>query len=208
MKKTRKIKAFTLAETLITLMIIGVIAVMTVPALKEHSDEVKYVTAAKKAYASVNSAATAIEARHTDMAFWDCGEKTKKWFSEVLNAGPNSGAASWDHLQLDGTAISGNPTVTPDFYTLDGMAWQIGGTKGKCWVTVDTNGEKDPNITGIDQVQFLVGRSDNGNDFGVYPKGTPDHATDEGWCTFYIIKNDKMPWLREIGKGANCAAYY
>ena len=46
----RTIKAFTLAEVLITLMIIGVISAITIPTLKKVSDDYTYVTAAKKAY--------------------------------------------------------------------------------------------------------------------------------------------------------------
>ncbi len=47
---TNKIKktAFTLAEVLVTLMIIGVIAAMTVPTLKKSADMEEYVTGCKK----------------------------------------------------------------------------------------------------------------------------------------------------------------
>ena len=43
-----KKSAFTLAETLLTLSIIGVIAALTIPALKEYQEEVRYVAATKK----------------------------------------------------------------------------------------------------------------------------------------------------------------
>ena len=49
MKKNIKIKAFTLAEVLLTLIIIGVISALTVPSLKNYSDETKYVAATQKA---------------------------------------------------------------------------------------------------------------------------------------------------------------
>ena len=45
MKKFCRKKAFTLAEVLLTLVVVGVISVLTVPTLKNHSDEAKYVAA-------------------------------------------------------------------------------------------------------------------------------------------------------------------
>lgn len=202
MKKFKN--AFTLAETLITLMIVGVIAVMTIPALKDHSDESKYVAAIKKAYSSVSSAATAIEARHTDMAFWDCGARTKQWFSEVLNTTPNTGRTQWALLSLNG---SQSGTIAPDFITADGMAWQISGSTGVCQVIIDTNGPQQPNVIGIDQAMFRVGRSANGTDYGVYPDGTPNHTSGGSFCTNRVIQRGNMPWLRQIGKANSCTGY-
>lgn len=203
-----KKNAFTLAETLITLMIIGVVAVLTIPALKDHSDEAKYVAAVKKAYSSVNSAATAIEARHTDMAFWDCSTKTIEWFKEVVNTVPNTGDSSWEHLSLSGNADGyGAGKITPSFISADGMSWEITGSKGQCKIIIDTNAQQPPNITGIDQVMFRVGKSTNGVDYGVYPSGTNGHDSNTTWCTSKIILTGKMPWLREIGKANSCSSY-
>ncbi|MBQ2870396.1 type II secretion system protein, partial [bacterium] len=53
--KALKRKAFTLAETLITLSIIGVIAAMTVPTLMSNIDKQTYVTGAKKAYSQLQN---------------------------------------------------------------------------------------------------------------------------------------------------------
>lgn len=202
----KKLCAFTLAETLITLMIIGVIAAVTIPTIKDHSDEAKYVALAKKAHASVQNAAGTIEARHTDMAFWDCGTKTRKWFQEVLNTIPYTGPETWDHLALSGSAPYGWDYYA-DFLTADGMTWIVTGTSGKCDVRIDVNGPSEPNVTGIDQVAFRVGLSDNGVDYGVFPRGTPGHAPDSGWCTYRILQTGKMPWLRDVGKVETCAAY-
>ncbi len=43
-------KGFTLAEVLITLGIIGIIAAMTIPTLLQNTDEAQLKTAWKKAY--------------------------------------------------------------------------------------------------------------------------------------------------------------
>lgn len=49
-------KAFTLAEVLITLGIIGVIAAMTIPTLIQNTQKEQYITSLKKAYAQLNQA--------------------------------------------------------------------------------------------------------------------------------------------------------
>lgn len=56
MKIKFRLSAFTLAETLVTLMIIGVIASITIPGLKKSADSAKTVAQVKKAYSTLNSA--------------------------------------------------------------------------------------------------------------------------------------------------------
>ena len=51
-----KIKAFTLAEVLITLVIIGVIVAITVPSLMNNTNAQEYRSALKKAISAVNQA--------------------------------------------------------------------------------------------------------------------------------------------------------
>jgi len=46
-----KIKGFTLAEVLITLGIIGVVAALTIPILINNANKAEYVTALKRSYA-------------------------------------------------------------------------------------------------------------------------------------------------------------
>lgn len=49
-------KAFTLAEVLITLGIIGIVAAMTIPTLQNNNQKTQYVTGLKKAYTMFNQA--------------------------------------------------------------------------------------------------------------------------------------------------------
>ncbi len=214
MKKNQKLKAFTLAETLITLMVIGVIAVMTIPTLKDHSDEVQYVTAAKKAYAAVTNATQAVEAKHTESYFWNFTDaKTLRWYNEVVNTIPNPDPAhtSWTIVTIDGNTYT---TFTPSLWTADGMAWQLttpdngcGNKGGK--ILVDTNGSKQPNTVGIDVHGFIIGhRSCKAAAFGVYAMGDGcnDGSTNFA-CTAYAIREGKMPWFREPGKYTSCAPF-
>lgn len=54
--KLKRSAAFTLAEVLITLGIIGIVAAMTIPTLQNNSQKTEYLTALKKAYAITNQA--------------------------------------------------------------------------------------------------------------------------------------------------------
>lgn len=53
---TNRHTGFTLAEVLITLGIIGVVAALTIPALIQNSQKQEYVTKLKKAYSTINQA--------------------------------------------------------------------------------------------------------------------------------------------------------
>lgn len=53
--------AFSLAEIVVTLMIIGVIAAMTIPSLQEDARRRGYVAGCKKAYSTITNAVTLTE---------------------------------------------------------------------------------------------------------------------------------------------------
>jgi len=56
MKKTPITKGFTLAEVLITLGVIGIVAALTIPTIMNYTFEKQSVSAAKKTYATLSSA--------------------------------------------------------------------------------------------------------------------------------------------------------
>lgn len=67
--KSLKRKAFTLAETLITLSIIGVIAALTVPTLVANSQEAGFRSAFLKNYSIISNAY--IQSIRNGVPFWD-----------------------------------------------------------------------------------------------------------------------------------------
>ena len=60
MKKSANDRAFTLAEVLIALVIIGIIAALTVPTLMHKVEKQGYVSGLKKAYSILNNATNMI----------------------------------------------------------------------------------------------------------------------------------------------------
>lgn len=70
----RLLKGFTLAEVLITLGIIGVVAAMTIPTLMTKYQQEVYVTKMKSTYSLFQQAFRAAEAEHGDPTGWDFGE--------------------------------------------------------------------------------------------------------------------------------------
>ena len=80
-------KAFTLAEVLLTLMVIGVIALVTLPTLFANYDEQERISRAKKGYATLANAMTMVKAWGGDYIFDvknDSDENMREWYEEFL----------------------------------------------------------------------------------------------------------------------------
>ncbi len=195
-------KAFTLAETLLTLTIIGVIAAMTVPAMKDHSDVQTYIALTKKAYSSAQAATSALESKNGDLEFWSWSDesKLKSLYEGTMNTLPGN-IENYATYSMDGNDWS-SINSTKWFQTTDGMTWYIsnhqngkkgpGGAQIYGIIYVDNNGPKGPNRVGIDVHGFTVSTD------GVNPIGDSIHDQVEAWsCTNYVIKHGKMPWYSD-----------
>lgn len=80
-------KAFTLSEVLITLVIIGVVAALTIPVLQENYLEQERIAKVKKSYSMLANAMTLVKADGGDMVFEvanDSDENMRNWFEEYL----------------------------------------------------------------------------------------------------------------------------
>lgn len=139
-----KKSGFTLAEVLVTLMIIGVIAAMTIPSLMQSTAQQEYKAAFKKAMSMVNQAVTLNYALDGEDGTDFTGESFYDLMVKRLNVM---------------SSISGDKAV----YTADGMYFRAaasggglsaascaveggGGTNNVCSVvTIDVNGMKGPN---------------------------------------------------------------
>ena len=182
MKRLFSLSAFTLAETLLTLVIIGVVAAMTIPSLKHHADEQKFVAYTQKAFAEVSNATARLETKYGEVQFWDSSNlnTVKGYYSSVLDIVPFPNT-SWNT-----SSITANDTgaVTYHFKTNNGFTWSVNQVsyKGKnvVGITVDVNGQNDPNVEGIDIHSFYI---------------LNDKIEPASNCTKYVLKTNKMPWL-------------
>ncbi|MDD3238110.1 MAG: type II secretion system protein [Candidatus Gastranaerophilales bacterium] len=139
-------KAFTLAEVLITLVIIGVIAALTIPALLQNTQQQEYKTAALKALSTISNA--------TSMAY----AKDGVTFDDLMDMTPDERTSELESmmqvsdrdvsLEFDASKAQGSSDYSLEgFSTTDGMLWGIS-TQG---IWVDVNGSKGPNIAANSQ---------------------------------------------------------
>ena len=152
--------AFTLAEVLITLGIIGVVAAMTMPSLMNSTQGAQYKAAYKKALSALSQAVT-LNVALDDYNFADVSAGTTDkdytiW--NMLNARMNvvkTSTGGFGYTITDG----GDEIDTSSNYTLffnDGIAFNYDNnaanctidptkTKNECTGFIDVNGEKAPN---------------------------------------------------------------
>ena len=187
-------RAFTLAEVLITLGIIGVVAAMSIPSLINNVRATKLKSQFNKAHAEVQLAfkmmADNESVAPSDYPRLDGGDKTfYKEFIKYFNSGFDCGVA---HA---GAHISNLPCypLNKNYRTLDGKTkvnsgWlddgQIGlmdGTLvlfenyvGKLWLSIDINGYNNPpNQWGVDLFTFEA------TDDGLIPMGNAKTSFNE-----------------------------
>lgn len=142
MKKT--FLAFTLAEVLVTLGIIGIVAAMTIPTLQANFQKQEYVTSLKKAYTSLNQAFMQMSADmgcpgdlvctgllSSSVTVQDFGEELSKYFKlvvkncETTSTGCFSSSIAYNY---DGTGSRSAILDYVDryrFITADGMAFFV-----------------------------------------------------------------------------------
>ena len=76
LKNTKKFIAFTLAETLIVMGIIGVVAALTIPNLNSSTGNAEKITKLKKVYAELNEAQSRAVAIYGPLATWFINDTT------------------------------------------------------------------------------------------------------------------------------------
>lgn len=189
-----KNKAFTLAEVLITLGIIGVVAALTLPSLIQKQNEKATVTALKKFYSTISQAYMMAKNEHGNISVWFVStglglpennqiliDNLKPYLKITKECKGEKGCfPASKYYAIDGTLKSNrnDDTVTYKIVTSDGMsvafysygnvARDIGeGLMQKSFaaINVDLNGFKKPNIYGVDYFTFIL------TEEGVVPYG-------------------------------------
>ena len=165
------IKGFTLAEVLITLGIIGVVAALTIPTLISKYQETQFKAAYKKAYADLNQvllqAFANNEIPYRTSRYSE--NSTQKEFDLIKKGFKVSKSCELDNFYecwSDGDTLCGgecSPDVENGLPTPTLSRWAFVDLAGRAWAPysrneniylVDTNGSSKPNIFGQDRWIF------------------------------------------------------
>ena len=205
--------AFTLAEVLVTLGIIGVVASMTLPSLVQKQQEKVTVARVKKAYSILQEAFLMAVQKNGTPDQWgatgmyeasshiftarkfipymkvtaDCtGMNTRQVYKKCTTVYNDS--ASFASIKIaDGTTVI--------FRRWNGLCnSQFGSSKmlkNVCGsISIDTNATGKPNVEGKDIFSFYLTKN------GIYPVGTEmDNISMKKYCT------RSMPWGQLVGSG-------
>lgn len=159
--------AFTLAEVLVTLGIIGVVSAMTIPTLMQNHQRTTYVTQLHKVYNEVSQAAQMVltdsnaaslkesKLRRQGISYFFNYFKT----TQTCAGSDTSDCFASDYTNMNGTAITLSNTIpsTAQCAVLaSGAAICMSGSSSYTVVT-DINGKAGPNILGRDLFSFILG---------------------------------------------------
>ena len=162
-------KGFTLAETLITIGIIGVVAALTLPTLMTNIQDKIFIFRFKKIYSQLNevskllnidfSEAYAAECRlYDDICLMELFQQKMKVAkvckTRAIDNGCKASAKYKDGSTNNGLIDNLTLQLRPAFLTLDGYSIQFRfheiNNKHWGWLQIDVNGLAKPNIMGRD----------------------------------------------------------
>ncbi len=169
-------KAFTLAEVLVTLGIIGVVSAMTVPALMQNHQKKTYVTQIHKVYNELQQAAqqymtdkNALNLREAGLTSNEALDNFVKTYFKVVNDCGSSQQPCFasNYKKKSGTDLGKGTGQQLNVTIASGVSFGFGlastGTADNSRVAifdVDINGPQGPNIAGRDV--FILGLFNNG----------------------------------------------
>ncbi len=202
-----KIKAFTLAEVLITLGIIGVIAAFTIPTLLANYKKEQTVVQLKKAYSELSQAAQLSVAQNGDIKNWDYTLSSNKFFNKYFLDFIKIDTQSLYNVYQKGiTYKSLNGKIERNYTPLHNSAQIVTLASGtqifldstpikttlyRKTLLIDLNGFKGPNKFGVDVFVF-----------GITPDGVLPHQWDDGEP--YNIRRDRNALRGGSGQNYRC----
>lgn len=202
-------KGFTLAEVLITLGIVGIVAALTIPVLMQNIQNWQFKEAAKSAFSKAsqsiqlmkNDTGGTLSGYYSDSAsFYNDYRKFVKIAQDCTTRCVTATGTSDVYDTLLGDQAQ-TWLMASQFITPDGMFWGLYNNEtGAIYIVVDVNGYiKKPNAYGIDTFIFqLIG--DNllplgakGTNYGTWPAtycNRTDHNSLQGYtCMFYLTQS-------------------
>lgn len=215
-----KFIAFTLAETLIVMGIIGVVAALTIPNLNSSTADKEKVAKVKKVYSNLNDALGRAEAVYGPVSEWTkddanvtaqttrIGERLTEFMKLSKNCGAKGAAGATDYCfsagalyTMNGTKSSIWPDTNTEFYTAtlaDGTGLVISTrnlTNNRLfWATINIDGKTKRSTYGKNTFEFYA-LEDQG--IVTYsPEACLASLTSGSSCAGWIIQNDNMDYLK------------
>ena len=216
---TKKLFAFTLAETLIVMGVIGVVAALTLPNLNSSTNNKEKVAKVKKIYQNLDDAfgrATAVYGPYEEWPATDSIQESNliynrlKEFMKISKDCGTESSGCFDKYKISSYYIDEEVNINgPSLILSDGTALAIMGTS----VSVDIDGPNNGTGTlGKDVFLFEIEQDDNGN-YTIKPEGFGFSSSGilrnclkyRLRCTAWVINNGNMDYLYadENGKCEN-----
>lgn len=163
----KQFTAFTLAETLITLGIIGIVAAMTIPTIMVNYQKQVTVTQLQKNYSALTEAVKLSIIDNGEISNWvfpvtiSNADMTNflntyiyPYLQNIKNCPLLKNCSTVDRYNLKYEVIFDNTSVNPAVLLNDGtLLWGVAGLPNNrlwTWIYIDINGDKYPNILGKD----------------------------------------------------------
>lgn len=177
--------AFTLAEVLITLGIIGIVAAMTLPAITANTRKKETSARIKKFYSTMQQAIMRSEVDNSESIYWEKNSEIRDEngvSDNVANAAEGEKFFNLyikpyiKYLSVDKATSEDNDIKNYELKVtmLDGsiMYWH----HGSCIdMIIDVNGERNPNKSGYDRFTFLLCKE---------PASKTHCGNNKHWCSY------------------------
>lgn len=206
---------FTLAEVLITLSIIGLIAALTTPNLLNNTNEKELITQFQKTYSTLQQAYIMASQENGTADTWADAQTTYNYLKPYLNIIENCPKTYGCFPNIGYKTIKGTPYTSNNYYGSNYYKARLEDGTSLLFVPpweslvvlyVDTNGDKAPNQWGEDLFAFLLTTKAEAPSITGYSSwwaGTnfcskTKDATgwiDGGSCSTWIIKHGNMDYL-------------
>mgnify|MGYP000868936177 FL=1 len=219
--------AFTLAETLIVMGIIGVVAALTIPNLNSSTADKEKVAKVMKAYSDISDAIGRAEAVYGPVNEWQqldtnetsqikrLGERITEFMKTSKTCGMNKSQGCIGRKIYDKTSnefiffnLAGDSSDWGYKVILaDGMSLSISGVYGTGdWLFLfDIDGpNKGPSMLGKDIFSFTIVRNSSPTELRPDPKSTTtslNNCFQAGFCTEWVVNNGNLDYLKADTSG-------
>ena len=136
---------FTLTEVLITLSIVGIIAALTIPSMTQNVSKQQVGPALAKAVNNLENANRKVLADQGAIRLSDIDDNYFNILSMILNGDLDNATSPTKFITNDGIHYYNKN------FTFKGASGATNTT-----VTIDLNGNKKPNVSGVDQFEVTV----------------------------------------------------